>query len=194
MADTKTFVIGVNNKHITAQPKHFNAPDNTFLQSEKNWRHPASAMINALSEKDDNINVIIMTSADEAVCSNLEAEINVAAAPGCHISIRRVHTDNLDDAANAIEIFEKVLDYIEDDSLVYSCSAYMSKPEHEIALLAIRSAYRLKYNDCFRAIVDVKGDDLHDMSALVQLDELARMMSRRKDGLNAFKKVMHGDI
>ena len=86
-----------------------------------------------------------------------------------------------------VDTFQKLIDLVEDDDELFVCVTYGTKPMSMALLTAIRYAYRLKrnttvscvvYGEVDRSVGDWKAK-IYDETALVQLDEITRMLAER---------------
>lgn len=86
-----------------------------------------------------------------------------------------------------VDLFQALIDLIEDDDELFACVTYGTKPMSMALLTAVRYAYRLKRNTTVSCVVygevDRSGEDwkakIYDETALVQLDEITRMLAER---------------
>lgn len=86
-----------------------------------------------------------------------------------------------------VDTFQALIDLVEDDDELFACVTYGTKPMSMALLTAIRYAYRLKRNATVSCIVygevDRGSEDwkakIYDETALVQLDEITRMLAER---------------
>lgn len=86
-----------------------------------------------------------------------------------------------------VDMFQALIDLVEDDDELFACVTYGTKPMSMALLTAIRYAYRLKRNATVSCVVygevDRSGGDwkarIYDETALVQLDEITRMLANR---------------
>ena len=87
-----------------------------------------------------------------------------------------------------VDTFQALIDLVEDDDELFACVTYGTKPMSMALLTAVRYAYRLKRNTTVSCVVygevDRGGDwkaKIYDETALVQLDEITRMLAERGD-------------
>lgn len=86
-----------------------------------------------------------------------------------------------------VDVFQALIDLVEDDDELFACVTYGTKPMSMALLTAVRYAYRLKRNTTVSCVVygevDRSGGDwtakIYDETALVQLDEITRMLAER---------------
>ena len=92
------------------------------------------------------------------------------------------------DVATQIDVFHKLLAYMEDDDILYGCLTYGMKPIPIAELMAIQYAYRILENVSIGCLVygevDYSATPAHmrifDITVLVQLDEIVRVLADRK--------------
>ena len=176
---------------------------NSRLEFEKDTRFPLMHLINAYAEKGEEIRVITVTP-NYGYCrkhlEQLQEELSqLQAEKGfiCH-GVESVDVEFAGDVATQIEIFHKLLDYVEDNDILYGCLTYGMKPMPIAELMAIQYAYRVLDNVSIGCLVygevdysqepigvNARGQDIYptrifDITALVQLDEIVRMLADRK--------------
>lgn len=127
-------------------------------------------------------NLGIFQSEFEQVCSNR----NIL-CPG-HVEVIKGPKDqNVD---SQLSIFQKLLDYMDDSDELFACLTYGTKMMSMSLLSAIRYAYRLKrnvsiscivYGEVVRPAPDKKTwrPYIYDETALIQMDEITRMLAER---------------
>lgn len=96
-----------------------------------------------------------------------------------------------DDVAAHVDTFQKLIDRVEDHDELFACITYGTKPLSQAVLMAVQYAYRVKHNASITCIVygsidRTRGDApetwtgfVYDETALIQLDEIARMLAER---------------
>ena len=81
--------------------------------------------------------------------------------------------------------FQKLLDCVEDDDELFFCMTYGTKPLSAAVMMAVQYAYRVKKNTTIECIVygeylwQANESRIYDMTALVQMDEIVRMLADR---------------
>lgn len=87
-------------------------------------------------------------------------------------------------------VFQKIIEYAQENDELFACITYGTKPQSQVLLMAVQYAYRLLKNTTISCIVygqiDRPSKDkstwtgkVYDMTALVQLDEVVRMLADR---------------
>lgn len=112
--------------------------------------------------------------------------------------VEAVEVEFAGDVATQIEVFHKLLSYVEDDDTLYGCLTYGMKPLPIAELMAILYAYRVLENVSIGCLVygevdysqdpiqdertgrDIYPTRIFDITALVQLDEIVRVLAERK--------------
>ena len=96
-----------------------------------------------------------------------------------------------DEVATHVDTFQKLIDKVDDDDELYACVTYGTKPLSQVVLMAVQYAYRIKKNTSISCIVYGSIDRsqssnpaewtgaVYDETALVQLDEIVRMLADR---------------
>lgn len=109
-----------------------------------------------------------------AVCRQLR---EVAAEPGQEVAAQTA-------------LFQKLIDCVADDDELFACMTYGTKPQSTAVQMAVQYAYRLKRNASISCIVygEIVRPEaapqswygrVYDMTALVRLDEVVRMLADR---------------
>ena len=86
-----------------------------------------------------------------------------------------------------VATFQKLIDLVDDDDELFACMTFGTKPLSTVVQMAVQYAYRVKRNASVTCIVygqiDRTGGEskafVYDMTALIQLDELVRVLADR---------------
>ena len=84
-----------------------------------------------------------------------------------------------------IETFQKLIDLVEDEDELFACITFGTKPQSVALRMAVQYAYRVKRNTAISCIVYGEVDRaagktrIYDETALVQLDEIVRLLADR---------------
>ncbi len=85
-----------------------------------------------------------------------------------------------------MDTFQRLIDYAEDDDELFACITYGTKPQSMAVLMAVKYAYRVKKNASLGCIVYGQIDRsageqafIYDETALVQMDEIVRLLADR---------------
>lgn len=173
----------------------YQAVGNTKLQMEEAHSFPILSAINGYVNEGEEIRVIAVLSESEDVkrnCEELQRQLNnLCQRHGitCSRGVERIMESSSQDVETYLKTFQDLIGYVEDDDELFACITYGTKPQSMAILTAIRYAYRLKSNASISCIVygyvDRSGekDDwkgyIYDMTPLVQLDEITRMLADR---------------
>lgn len=176
---------------------------NQKLAYHKQTRFPLMHLINGYAEKNEEIRVIAITPKYEYCQTHLQqlrdelAELQAEKGFLCR-GVEAVEVDFAGDVATQIEVFHKLLSYVEDDDILYGCLTYGMKPMPIAELMAIQYAYRVLNNVSIGCLVygevdysqppigkneygkDVYPTRIFDITALIQLDEIVRVLADRK--------------
>lgn len=88
-----------------------------------------------------------------------------------------------------IETFQRLIEVVEDNDKLYACMTFGTKPLSQILIMAIQYAYRLLDNASISCLVYgridrdgsvFKGAYVNDMTALIQMDEITRLLAEHK--------------
>lgn len=174
----------------------YEAKGNEKLQLDHETRFPIRTALEGYTQPGEKIAVIAVVTQDlETVSDNLKLfrqEVDeVCREKNLSFSEVQVITAPTDDeVATHVETFQKLIDYAEDGDELFCCMTYGTKPLAMALMMAIQYAYRVKRNTSISCIVygqvlrPKKADDtwtgrVYDMTALVQLDEIVRILADR---------------
>lgn len=104
--------------------------------------------------------------------------------------VRVVTVPNDEHVAVHVETFQKLLDFAADDDELFCCMTYGTKPLSTALMMAVQYAYRVKKNTTISCIVyghvfrptndkSTWTGSVYDMTALVQMDEIVRVLADR---------------
>lgn len=82
--------------------------------------------------------------------------------------------------------FQELIRYVEDDDELYACMTFGTKPQSIVMIMGIKYAYRIKKNVSIGCILYGEKDHktgegkVYDMTALIQLDEVVRVLAEQR--------------
>lgn len=173
----------------------YQAVGNTKLQLDHKTRFPIITALEGYTQPGEEVAVIAVVSDMELGRRNLELfrreveEVCRKKQLSCAgVQVVTVPTD--DRVATHVATFQKLLDFAADGDELFSCMTYGTKPMSTALMMAVQYAYRVKENTTISCIVYGQifrpGDDrsnwtasVYDMTALVQLDEIVRVLADR---------------
>ena len=89
-------------------------------------------------------------------------------------------------------VFQKLIDHVEENDELFACLTFGTKPQSQVLLMAVQYAYRVKRNTSVACILYGQVDRsagrdpadwracVYDETALLQLDEIVRVLAERK--------------
>lgn len=171
----------------------YEAVGNHLLAMNKPTRFPLLSVINAYAEKGEEIQVISITPKNKSSYVHLDQlrsefqELREEKGFICE-DITSVEVTYAGDVDTQIEIFYKLLPYIQDNDILYGCLTYGVKPMPIAELMAIQYGYRVLDNVTIGCLVYGEKDHsapgeptrIFDITALIQLDEIVRILADRK--------------
>jgi hypothetical protein len=182
----------------------YRAVGNQKLNFDGTTRFPLIQLINGYAEQGEEIRVITVTCDYDYCRIHLEqlreelAELQEKKGFLCPRGVESVEVPFAGDVATQVEIFHRLLPYFEDNDVLFGCMTYGMKPMPIAELMAIQYAYRVLKNVSIGCLVygevDYSADaigtlpngrkkypmHIFDITALVQLDEIVRMLADRK--------------
>lgn len=156
-------------------------------------RFPLIPVINGYAQEGEEIRVIAVTPDTESAWFHVEQLREELSAMQerkgflCR-GVESVQVTYAGDVDTQIEIFHKLLPYIEDDDILFGCLTYGNKPMPIAELMAIQFGYRTLRNVSIGCLVygelDHSKEDspmtLFDITALIQLEEIVRVLAERR--------------
>lgn len=176
---------------------------NDRLLYPKETRFPLMHLINGYAEQGEEIRVFAITP-EYKYCNvhlqQLQEELDALQAEKGFLcrGVEAVNVTFAGDVATQVEVFQKLLPIMEDDDILYGCLTYGMKPMPIAELMAIQYAYRVLENVSIGCLVygevdysaqplkvlpngsEVFPTRLFDITALVRLDEIVRLLADRK--------------
>lgn len=154
-------------------------------------RFPIIPVLHGYAEPEDEIQIIAITPKNSFAEYHLkefrkEVETVKLEKGLMNCEIISVSVSDAGDVATQIDLFQKLLDFVEDDVLLYGCQTYGNKPMSIAELMAIQYAYRVLNNVTIDCLVygeinrEIKRNFIYDITALIQLDEITRMLAERR--------------
>ena len=171
----------------------YEAIGNSRLEFGKETRFPLIPLVNGYTKTGEKIRVIALTPDTDSAryhVKQLEEELSALQNERgfeCD-GVEVVPVTYAGDVDTQIEIFHKLMGLMEDNDVLHACLTYGNKPMPIAELMAIQYAYRVLKNvsiDClvYGEVDHSKPDNpmcIFDITALVQLDELVRVLAEHK--------------
>ena len=164
--------------------------DNSLLEFGPT-KFPAIPLINAHLEAGDAIEVITVTY-DIPECHRNLALLNDEIEKVCNDKGATYRLDSIvvpfDDSIKAIlNVYQELIARVDDGDDLYADITYGSKPMPIVLTMALQYAYRTKANVSIECVVygqishhrETKDARIYDVTALVQLDEIVRLVADR---------------
>lgn len=150
---------------------------------------PIIPVINGYLEQGEQAQLITVTYDSDDCRRNLETlseEVAViCAAKDATCAIDSVEVPFDDSVSAVIHVFQELINRTDDDDELYACITYGSKPMPIVLVMALQYSYRLKKNAYIECVVYGQIDRsqnpptarIYDVTALVQLDEIVRLLA-----------------
>lgn len=152
---------------------------------------PIIPVMKGYLEEGDAAQLITVTY-DSADCHrNLESLRNeveaVCAAKNASCSIESIEAPFDDSVTAVIHVFQELINHTDNDDELYACITFGSKPMPIALIMALQYAYRIKDNAYIECVVYGQLDHgstppvakIYDITALVQLDEIVRLLANQ---------------
>lgn len=171
----------------------YQAAGNRKLMYQHKTRFPLIPVINGYALEGEEIRVIAVTPDTKSAWYHIEqlkeelAGLQERKKFVCR-GVEPVRVTYAGDVETQIEIFQKLLPFVEDGDILYGCLTYGNKPMPIAELMAIQYGYRTLRNVSIGCLVYGELDHsreeapmtLFDITALIQLDEIVRVLAERK--------------
>ena len=174
----------------------YQAVGNQKLRSEEKVCFPILNAIEGYVEPGEPFKVVVAMTDTENCRKHLptfEKELNALVARRSLEKPEVIVFRPADDQSvqKQVELFQQLIDHVEDGDELFSCMTYGTKPMSQVVMMAIQYAYRIKKDTSLACIVygeiiRIEGKEkedweakIHDMTALVQIDEIVRILADR---------------
>ena len=175
----------------------YHAVGNSRLQMEEKTSFPILAAVNGYLQPGEVSRVIALTAGTEDGQNNLEqlkGQLDeLCTRRGLVVpEVVMLPLGHGDEVATHVDTFQKLIDQVDDDDELFACVTYGTKPLSQAVMMAVQYAYRVKKNTSISCIVYGSIDRsqnrnpeewtgyVYDETALVQLDEIVRILAARK--------------
>ena len=184
---------------VNLQAYLYHAVDNNKLQMDVEHSFPILNAMNGYAEKGDTIAVYAVVTDLETALHNArifeESVKKLCAEKEIHLegdSVHFVKIPNDERITVQVDVFQRLIDLVEDNDELFYCATYGTKPQSMVLQMAMQYAYRIKTNTVITCAVYGKvtryGKDtgkpdyaeIFDITALVEIDELVRILADRK--------------
>lgn len=173
----------------------YHAVDNPVLQMDEGTAFPIITALHAFAKPQEEVRIIAIQTDIENCRENLkkfEKEVKEMSEKIGFTYPRGIEVVSAPADAGVrsnIEAFQRLIEMVHDNDEMYACMTYGVKPLSQIMIMAIQYAYRLLDNASISCLVygridrkdrEVKGAYVNDMTALIQLDEITRLLAANK--------------
>ena len=173
-------------------PYQYQAVGNTLLQMDAETCFPILTAVNGYVQPGEEFRLIAVTTDTEdgrrnrdALRRELEGLCGEKGLVCPEVETVPVTVD--DRVSTHVATFQKLIDLVDDDDELFACITFGTKPLSIAVQMAVQYAYRVKRNTSISCIVYGQIDwtegtnsaSVYDMTALVQLDELVRVLADR---------------
>ncbi|HCT90664.1 MAG TPA: hypothetical protein DF613_04660 [Lachnospiraceae bacterium] len=165
---------------------HYEAVDNPALDMKGGASFPIIPVMSGYLEENEETELIAVVADYENARDNFgilrEETGNICRAKNVHCNIREVQVPYDDGLEAQLDAFKKLVGCIEEESELYSCISYGSKPSSVVEIMTLRYARMVKHcsNECVAyGKVDFNTDKayIYDVTALVYLDDILRVLA-----------------
>lgn len=189
-------------KFITAAPRQnvipgtgaggageaYEAIENSRLDYPESVSFPVMNMIHGYVEPGDQVVVLVIT-ADYGHCIEnfryIDADAHrICEEIGAECQVKRIDIEFNESIENHLGIFEKLIENIHDDDILYACITYGSKPAPILEIMALNYGYRTCRNVLIGCIVygemdhDTKKKRIYDVTSLFLMDQIVNELGQ----------------
>ena len=173
-------------------PHQYRAVGNTLLQMDAMTCFPILTALNGYVQPGEEFRLIaVMTDTEDGYRNRdtLRQELDQLCARKGLVcpQIETVPVAVDDRFSTHVATFQKLIDLVGDDDELFACMTFGTKPLSTAVQMAVQYAYRVKNNASISCIVygqiDRTGGEsrasVYDMTALIQMDEIVRVLADR---------------
>ena len=173
-------------------PYQYQAIGNTLLQMDAETCFPILTAVNGYVRPGEKFRLIaVMTDTEDGRRNRdmLQQELEQLCGRKGLVcpQIETIPVGVDERVAAHVATFQKLIDLVDDDDELFACMTFGTKPLSTAVQMAVQYAYRVKRNASVTCIVygqiDRTGGEskafVYDMTALIQLDELVRVLADR---------------
>lgn len=166
---------------------------NEHLRMDRDTSFPILAAVQGYVEPGEAFRLIAVTPDTEDGRRNLEVlrtELSALCEEKgilCENGVELVSAQTDERVSSHVVTFQRLIDYAEDEDALFACVTYGTKPQSMALLTAVKYAYRVKKNTSLGCIVYGQIDRsegerayIYDETALVQMDEIVRVLADRR--------------
>ncbi len=189
------------NKYITFIPRQpegmlsaqkYLAVDNEALAYDKATRFPVIPILHGYAKPTERVQVIAVCEDYENSRFNLEylkrelTELKDEMQLNLELKVLEVPYDDGFEAQ--LETFQKLIDVIDDNDVLFACITYGGKPSPIVQTMALRFARLAKKNTAIRCVAygqlnhTTKEAKIYDVTALLQMDDILRILASSGTG------------
>lgn len=186
----KLFMITPQQPRGMLEKRHYQVEGNSLLEYG-DTRFPLIPVINGYLEEGEEAKLITVTYDSDDCRRNLDVlreEVDqLCNAKSVHCDIESVLMPFDDSVSAVIHVFQELIDRTDDDDELFACITFGSKLMPIVLTMALQYAYRIKRNSHIECVVYGQIDRaegqsvarIYDVTALVQLDEIVRLLAER---------------
>lgn len=179
------------------QKYKYESVDNSKLNMSEKTSFPIIPIINGYAQKGETIRVIALVTGNpvgeknyKELCEEVESICDIRGLT-CPKGVEKIVIPENQNVATHVSTFQQMIDFVEDDDELFACMTFGTKPLCQAMLMAVQYAYRIKQNTSIECIAygEIKRPNdkesewvgrIYDMTALIQLDEIVRVLAERK--------------
>lgn len=194
----KVFFTGVPLQGPGMLKRYFYRPvGNAKLAMEEGTSFPIITAVNGYVDTGESFRVVAVCPDSEDGHRNLgwlEEELDaLCAKKGCICTqIKVVPAQRTERVTDQVTVFQRLIELVEENDELFACLTFGTKPQSQVLLMAVQYAYRIKRNTSISCILygqvdrsigqdpDRWGACVYDETALLQLDEVVRILAERK--------------
>lgn len=199
----KKFITFISRQAENAlKAQNYQAVDNQLLAYDKQTRFPIIPILHGYTEPEEPVRVIAVCETYDNSRRNLEYLKQELTAVQTEQNLKldlKVLEVPYDDGIDAqLETFQKLIDEIEDDDLLFACVTYGGKPSPIVLTMALRYACFARRNTAIRCVAygqldhETREAKIFDVTALLQTDDILRLLAESgvADVRSSIKRIL----
>jgi hypothetical protein len=159
----------------------YQAVGNSKLQMEESVHFPILTAISGYTESGEDVSIIAIAANERSrnLALFLQEVDELCKQKGVHREIHIVVVADGQEVAAHVATFRKLIDHVADDDELFVDTTYGSKALTQAIMMAVQYAYRIKRNTSYSCAVYAQGGFVYDETALLQMDEIVRVLAER---------------
>lgn len=173
----------------------YQAVGNQKLQMDRETSFPILTAVHGYVNPGETIEMVTLVADNENGRYNLgifkQQLKEVCDEIGCEVQVQQISVPEDEAVATHVGTFQNLIDAVEDDDELFACITFGTKPQSTALQMALQYGYRIKENVSVSCVVygniqrptaqkETWKAYVYDETALIQLDEIVRVLADRR--------------